>query len=390
MFETITEKRIRYLSVIADNLQGLTHEDIGNSSFPAFNKKFILEEAKEIKDRKHLDLLIDKSVKLNINYAIRPKWTLLNYLYGGFDSKASEEILRRADIFQYYKFYTEFIVNYIKSNSMIFLTSAKVEELIDDTNNVLYEKLTTDITGIKVRNFFVQIFKLKYGEEKDINLEDSIPFVFVRLFLEDKKFYDLLEKFKVVEGIKDTDEMELKVIIKVLLNKYEMNSEYIVDVKPEETYRRENIVIEKEDIEKVRDDKVFRKIKIDNGSEVGENITGEKIREVKPEETIKEIKAEIFGGGMFEDHLPGPGSRKIKRMFKEGELNVIAKKVFKSSRLSMFSAFEEMEKFNTWGEAIVYLKEIFKKNNVDKYNKTVILFIDLLNDYYTNIEKGYL
>ena len=56
----------------------------------------------------------------------------------------------------------------------------------------------------------------------------------------------------------------------------------------------------------------------------------------------------------------------------------------------MFSAFEELEKLNTWEEAVSYLKIIFKKNNVDMYNKNVVLFIDLLNDYYTNLEKGYI
>ena len=393
MFKDITSNKIKYLNDIADMLPGFTFEDIEKSSLPDFNKKFLKEESKNISDKKQLTSLLDKSVKLLINYTIRPKWTLINYLYGGFDSKSTDEILRKISIFQFYKYYKELISNYIKSNSLIFITSAKVTELIDETNTVLCEKLTTDISGIKIKNFFIQIFKLKYGEEKDINLEDSLPFVFIRLFLEDKNFYELLEKFKIIEGLKDNDNIELKSIIKVLMNKYVVNKETVLKENEEIAADKDKIVIEKEEsalqVNK-KQKKNFRKLKIDNKFE------SEAIQPVDVQKKIDEgeqknkIKEKEIYDDLFEHHPPGPDSKKIRRIFKEGELNIIAKKVFKSSRMSMFSAFEELEKFKTWSEAVGYLKELFKKNNVDRYNKYVILFIDLLNDYYTNIEKGYI
>ena len=104
MFGTITEKRLKYLLDIADNLPRITFEEIEKSKLPVFNKKFIFEEADEITDKKHLESLLDKSVKLNINYAVRPKWTLINYLYGGFDSKSADEVFKKAEIFQFYRF----------------------------------------------------------------------------------------------------------------------------------------------------------------------------------------------------------------------------------------------------------------------------------------------
>jgi hypothetical protein len=390
MFGTITEKRLKYLLDIADNLPRITFEEIEKSKLPVFNKKFIFEEADEITDKKHLESLLDKSVKLNINYAVRPKWTLINYLYGGFDSKSADEVFKKAEIFQFYRFYSELILNYIKSNSPIFMTSAKVTEFIDETNIALFEKLNTNLTGLKVKNFFIQIFKLKYGEDKEITLDDSIPFVFVRIFLEDKNFIELLDKFKVIDGLKDNDEVELKVLIKVLMNKYEKSYD---SVSAEEESKSDEIV-NGDDQSGIQDKKEkepeFRKIKISSSVEINDSRLIEEPEKIIQEKPKAEIREEINITDTFERHIPSPESKKIKRLFKEGELNIIAKKVFKSSRLSMFSAFEELEKLNTWEEAVSYLKEIFKKNNVDMYNKNVVLFIDLLNDYYTNLEKGYI
>ena len=390
MFGTITEKRLKYLLDITDNLPRITFEEIEKSKLPVFNKKFIFEEADEISDKKHLDSLLDKSVKLNINYAVRPKWTLINYLYGGFDSKSADEVFKKAEIFQFYRFYTELILNYIKSNSPIFMTSAKVTELIDETNIALYEKLNINLTGLKIKNFFIQIFKLKYGEDKEINLEDSIPFVFVRIFLEDKNFIELLEKFKVIDGLKDSDEVELKVLIKVLMNKYEKSYEAVSEeeeLKPDDIITGDELTVEQDKKEK---EPGLRKIKISNSVETNDSRLIDEPEKFIQEKPKSEIREEINIADSFERHIPSPESKKIKRLFKEGELNLIAKKVFKSSRLSMFSAFEELEKLNTWEEAVSYLKEIFKKNNVDMYNKNVVLFVDLLNDYYTNLEKGYI
>lgn len=392
MFKDIIGKKLKYLNDIADSLSGFTDDDIENSSFPIFFKNFLKEESKNITDRNQLDSLLDKSVKLQINYAIRPKWTLINYLYGGFDSKSVEEILRKAKIFQFYKFYNELISSYLKSNTLLFITSSKVEELINETNSVLYEKLMNDISGVKIKNFFIQIFRLKYGDEKDVNLEDSIPFVFIRLFLEDKSYFELLEKFKIIDNLKDDDEVELKVMIKVLMDKYVKDTETVPAKEENGIPENQILAATSETIIPIdtKKEKTVKKIKIDNKFDDDNNEFTENQKEVETVISENGNPEEELNNEFFEHHKPGPESKKIRRIFKEGELNIIAKKIFKSSRMSMFSAFEDLEKLKTWDEAVAYLKDLFKKNRVDRYNKYVVLFIDLLNDYYTNIEKGYI
>jgi hypothetical protein len=394
MFGKITENKLKTLREITDNLHNITVEEIEKSQLPLFNKKFILEESKDLTKEKGLDSLLEKSVKLNINYAVRPKWTLLNYLYGGFDSKSADELLRKTGVFQFYKYYIDVISKFIKTNPLIFISLSQIQELIEETNLVLLEKLVTEITGVKIKNFFIQIFKIKYGEEKEITLDDSVPFVFIRLFLEDKNFVELLDKFKTAGRFKDDDEIELKTLIKVLMDKYDVSEGISAEDKnsgKEKDDLEKFFAEKKETVEKTETvkTKITKKIKIDNYEEE-QKPDIEKSKIDIPTVEKNQIEEEISIQEPDGKNIRDTETKKIKRLFKEGELNIIAKKVFRSSRLSMFSAFDEMEKLKTWEEAANYLKEVFKKNNVDIRNKNVVLFVDLLNDFFINLEKGYI
>ncbi len=48
----------------------------------------------------------------------------------------------------------------------------------------------------------------------------------------------------------------------------------------------------------------------------------------------------------------------------------------------------ENEMYNNWEEASDFLKNLFIKNKADLYHKDVVLFVDLLNDYYKNKERN--
>ena len=80
-------------------------------------------------------------------------------------------------------------------------------------------------------------------------------------------------------------------------------------------------------------------------------------------------------------------TERIKRLFKKDELFHISKKVFRSSKLSMYQSFNELEEIDSWEEATRFLKALFAKNNVDLYHKDVVLFVDVLNDYFTRKER---
>ena len=67
-------------------------------------------------------------------------------------------------------------------------------------------------------------------------------------------------------------------------------------------------------------------------------------------------------------------------------MDKILSKVYKSDLTDKEKSFSKLSNFKTWPEASKHLKEIFKTNQVDLYNKDIISFVNILNDYYKNRE----
>ena len=410
MIESLAKDKFEQEIGKIKNINNLSIQEIRKSTLLPFVKKFIFVEAKETINEDTLSTLITKAVKLDINYALRPKWTLINYLFGGADSKNVKEILRKIKIFQFYSYYTNLITDFINDISMSYITIGKIRELIDEINSVLYEKLTTDVTSIKIRNFFLQIFKLKYQQNSDITLSSRIPFQYLRLFLEDKSFDDILEKFHIIDRISDGIELELKTIIKVLTDKYSTNldeqfqTEEVKEIKEEKKKEVIDIDLKTELPSKEKD---VIEIDIKDKKSKEESICSKDLLQTKrksvkkekvKEDTPKKIKRELFDKSkqsipaLSKSHVSEKDVRhikteRIKRLFKKDELLHIAKRVFRSSKLSMYKSFNELEEIDSWEEAAEFLKALFLKNNVDLYHKDVVLFVDVLNDYFTRKEQ---
>lgn len=444
MFEEIVEKKYKPLKEIADGLTVISSESIKNSDLPLYAINFLISEQAEISDRNLLNSQLEKSVKLIVNYSLRPKWTIINYLFGGFDSKPADEILRKSEVFRFYRYYVDLISNHIKDNALMFITQDDVKYLTDEANKVVLDKLINNTSSIKIKNFFSQIYKLKYGDDKEINLDWSVPFLFIKLFLEDKGFNDLLDKFGIIPGLDDTMEIEMKTAIKVLTDKYYVNDDFFVIKEEPKTLEAEEKKIEtgknvfenfevKPELKEViagqpAAEPVKEEVKPEIKS-VKEIIPPETTTEEKPREKeiddkpkgliriIKNIPTKRFQREKKTDELeikqvaePKPeeekqeegkqeesavrkrersgGEEKIKHIFKKEEIIAIQKKVFRGKKSEMYDCFDELEKFTSWQNASGYLKEIFLKNKVSLYNKYSVLFVDLLSEHFSNKERG--
>ena len=53
----------------------------------------------------------------------------------------------------------------------------------------------------------------------------------------------------------------------------------------------------------------------------------------------------------------------------------------------MLASLLEIEKLHNWRETTEYLKKLFIENKVDYYDKNVILFTDILSDYFEKRER---
>ncbi|HMQ68945.1 MAG TPA: hypothetical protein PKC58_08135 [Ignavibacteria bacterium] len=479
MFENIVDSWTENESGILDNLyKSLKGGDylnrimILNSDLKDFTKNYLLYEFDEESSPEELRSRISKANKLYFNYALRPKWTLRTFLFNNFESRPPNEILKKLNIFTFYNYYSDSIKDAMKDNFQIFITKTELSSIIDSVNLTIYEKLSRDISSIKIKNFLLQLFLIRYENESEYNLESTIPYSFLKIFLEDKSYPDFIDKFSVVKDLDTHTEISLKDIIKILTGKYiTSGSPDTEDATPknDESVDIADIVnidnINTIDNEEIKAEEAELPI---NTSDTSENITieDEEVKEniseteseiliddyeAKPEFTIKPMKgagskkidltrksegsndADIIKKSATDKNIKENNSKdkskntsgsagdnndnnkdkektgllrksifkktpeedlsrnkqtseknEISNLFDEKRSEKILKKVYKSDLILMDMSFSKLKNIQNWEEASAQLKQVFKRNDVDIYNKDVVFFVDKLNEYFKN------
>jgi len=412
MFESLVKEKTNSEKSKIRLLSPVSRNTVAKSELSPFIKNFIFNETQEITESDYLDELIEKGVKLQFNFTLRPKWTLLNYVYGSIESKSDNEIRHKLRVFTFYKFYPDTILNYLDEETHLYVSKSKVELLLKDTNEVLYNKLTSEISGVKIKNFLVNIFKLKYEDESKINLESSIPFSFIKIFLEDKGYDDLLKKFEIIPNLKENTLVSYKDIIKVLTDKYtlhetkhEEKSDRKTDkkeevfepititqeklkeeVQTEQSSGQKKIEIEIPKAEIKKEPKTQKKeINYTKYDIYSDDLVKERdAKEKEDEENISEQDKEVFA----ETHDNDIGDQyEIKRLFTEKELNIIRDKIYSGSKNAMKNSFRALAGINNWKDAAAHLKNLYNDNKVHIYHKQVVKFTDALQEHFTNKAK---
>jgi len=367
MFEKFVQGKIEYENEIVRNFTEISRENIIKSNLSEFTKNYILEDFSPNISIDTLLTKIQKSNKLYFNFTIRPKWTLLTFFFNNFESRPQKEILKKLEVFPFYKFYADSISNFINDNFQIFTTKSEISALIDETNQAIYNKLTTDITNQKIKNFFLQLFKLRYDTESNYNLESTIPYSFIKILLNDKGYNDLEKKFHKVIQLNDESEISLKDIIKVLMDKFS-NDEKTEEQKPGymKSVKTEPIKIKDELPVKIEfaDEKTEPKV-----------IYSENLLKAAKDEKVLDTYI------LTEDKV-----NKISELMDERLNQKVLDKVYGSDIIYRERSFEKLSKYKKWLEASNHLKEIFQINRVDIYDKDILKFVDVLNEYFKNVE----
>ncbi len=395
MLESLVEKKIAAEKDEVRDIELITKDVILKKNLSDFTRNYIVNDVTQTADTSELLQKIEKANKLYFNYAIRPKWTLLVFLFNDFESRPPSEILKKLNLFPFYNYYADAVRNFITDNFQIFVTKSEVTAIIDSTNKIIYEKLSTEIGSTKIKNFFLQIFKFKYGDEPNWSLESTIPFSLVRIFLEDKSFGDLLNKFKATGAFSDSTEISLINIVKVLTDKYSVPAreqtppnltgpaklpEEKKPVEPTKPVEEKKSVVQtpvKEKERKVIYDKSKEEVKKSQEAVTERKIYSDQLIKASEERTSKEVK----------EKKNEAGSRSsLKILFDEKQLDRISSKIYNKSLISMDKSFEKLNHYKTWFEASNHLKEIFKNNRVDIYNKDVITFVDMVSEFYKDRE----
>ncbi len=207
--------------LIYEDRQKLLKESLFDYSGDEINSHFnqISEEIKLTKkfSKEYITKLLLHATSFNVNYVVRPNWSLLQFIFENETEKQVAEVKQILNYLYYYPFYKRILINYFNKKHLYKVAESELAGVLNKIDKINLENSFNGIVEESLSNIVGFVNSGEVGNEK-------ISKEIVELFLSDKKisnrsqFIDTKlhgsyeEKFK-VEDIKKAI-LELKDDIK--------------------------------------------------------------------------------------------------------------------------------------------------------------------------------
>lgn len=410
LFEDFAKKKFEdYVSLIQPAGGKIYLKQIRNSSLPPFIINFFEHSYSiqhHILTEEEFENTLNRAVIFNINYIIKPKNTLLKFLFGDVETRPADYITERLGYFLFYNYYIAHIENFIYLNSPVTVSANQVEHLINVVNKQILAEIRYPSNGDSQRLNLVKllyIFFLDLGENNPINIK--LPKKILSAFFNDKGFTQIqnrIDKFFSEEiFIQETIEL-----IKPKPRKARVKaSEKEIDKKAKEILSKaKNLLMDNESSNREIEKALTADEEIPAPEEMigSERTIPEKSMRKKEQESIErgiissgfgdEIYSEdlILQSQLGKEEIPKPLSEREEKEKIFNELfceetyrKKILKKIFRKDE-SFFKEFVySLIEENRWEDATRKIDEMFSNKKVNYYSDEAVKFVDVMQYYFT-------
>ncbi len=146
------------------------------------HKKISIDDAKK---------LIFQAVSFNINYLVRPRWSLTKLIFNEQPVISSEEMKMMFNYLYYYEYFKKVLTGYISKRNLMQISSTEFEIILDKIDNELISSNSQQV----VSNSFTSIGDFFNIGGVDKNL---LPLTAVEIFCKEKNLLDLIVKLRKV------------------------------------------------------------------------------------------------------------------------------------------------------------------------------------------------
>ena len=354
--------------------------------------------------------LLERAIKLEANYLIRPHQTLTQFLFKNSPVITTMEVYDMLKYFDKLQYYKDALTDYFNLKYLREISQNHFEELISGIDKQVFSKdrLNTTLQTIKaIINFC--------NEGRDPS--ENIPLDILIKAFEDRDLDDykkLVEKetrqgkqelsFSNLEVLLRTGQLEsLRVETKAVQPEVSVKEvEDIETFKPEVSVEEISVAPEAtappvKEIPEIEEEEVE-----EEEEEVVQEVTTPPVQEFIPEEETVEEMAETVEttqasrkGSTAADQLANVVSEKIKGKYLEDLNNMISqknrkkfvKKIFKKDdhRYSKFIAY--LNQLQNWKKATTAIEEMFYQTGINPYSSIAIEFSDLIYNRYFPKDK---
>lgn len=408
MFQDFAKRKFRDYMQLLEFPAGRTNfSRLRDSSIPPFITSFFefyLPDKTAPINKNDFEEVLNKAIVFNINYIIKPKNTILKFLFGDVETRPVGFIHNRLRYFQFYGYYITQIEDFIHINSLEVVSHEQIELLLNEVNKRIYE----EILGRGNEPHRMSLVKLLYyffhdlGENNPINIK--LPKKILSAYFHDKGYMEIKKRV-------DTFFSE-EIFIQEAIELMDPETKKAERPKSETGISDEQIreMVSKAKtqlISKSGSDKEVEKI-LQSEEQLPPEIPEMNIRLIREQESQKPevekirliIDDEIYSDDLvFASHFsdmapPTPVNNKDKRkqliddLFCEHSYRVkIIRKIFKKSEEEFIGAVNNILDKQSWDEAAGTIEELYKRRKINFYTEEAVKFVDIFQSHFNTEEN---
>jgi hypothetical protein len=403
MFQDFAKRKFdEYISLVEFTAGRVSFGRIRTSALPAFILNFFefyISDKNTPIDKKDFEEILNKAIVFNINYIIKPKNTILKFLFSDLETRPVELVLNRLKYFQFYGYYTEQISGFISINSLEVVSSNQIAQLVDGINQKILEEISYAQAAPQRMNMVKLLYYFFHdlGENNPINLK--LPKKILSAYFHDKGFNDIKNR---VDNF-FSDEIFIQETVELMNPHTKKHSSRKTDVGFSEKEVKDIVSRAKTElITKEQSVKEVEKI-LHQDEALPDELLSLNIKVIRDQE--KEIPEAnkpdlITGDEIYSDDLifasqlkdiapsmqPSAEEKKdslIKDLFCEQTYRrKIIKRLFGKNETSFRESVGEILSKQEWDEAVPLIENLFSKNRVDYLSEEAVKFVDIMQSHF--------
>jgi hypothetical protein len=375
-------------------------QNILNSNLPVYISNFIINcpADKNLPINKNdFENYLNKSIVFNINYIIKPKNTILQFLFGELETRPASYIFNRLQFFQFYEFYITSIKNFINVNNLQVASRTQIEHLINEINKIILDEINNDESGVHQLNLIKLLYYFFYDLTENNPINIKLPKKILSAFFADKNFTEIKSR---IDSFFSND-----IFIQEAVDL--MKPDFI---NPKHTAKQYTEIDEKVDVFiKQAKEKIINSNQTENDiekviadEELNQEINIKLVREHTKEDNSKihnyeklSFDEKLYSDDLiFETQLPQINTQ-IENKNKDKFSNIIdelfyktnykkkiIKRIFKNNEDNFNSFIKKIIEQNSWQTASELLNDYYYNNKINLFSEEAVNLVDIIESYF--------
>lgn len=171
----------------------------------------ISQEVKKSKrfSTEYISKLILHASSFTVNFLIRPKWSLIKFIYDEEEHKTSAEIKQILNYLYYYGYLKNILISYFDKKKILSMNKEEFAELLDKIEKLGVETYLDDVLNTALKSM-AEFFNIGTTQKT------KVPLPGIYVFLKEKKLTDHINRLNNYFGTEEKINQEIKDIQKVL------------------------------------------------------------------------------------------------------------------------------------------------------------------------------